>query len=117
MPELAPKPQALRQVADELVRDLGEPFVTLWARLVEERGPKQAARVFAHVLCALETYGHPTVIERVQRAMTTGEHVLLAVAPPPEPVPLLDALPASLAGIDVVSGTAAEYDALLRGVA
>jgi transposase len=117
VPELARKPQALRQVADELVRDLGEPFVTLWARLVEERGPKQAARVFAHVLRALETQGHQTVVERVERAMTTGEHVLLAVAPPPDPVPLLDALPASLAGIDVFSGTAAEYDALLRGVA
>lgn len=117
LPELARKPQALRQVADELVRDLGEPFASLWRRLVEERGPKQAARVFAHVLRALEKQPLHEVSARVEYALTSGEHVLLAVAPVPQPLPLLDALPTSLAGIEVSSGTAADYDALLRGVA
>jgi hypothetical protein len=33
LPELAKKPQAVRQVADELIRDLGTPFDVLWRQL------------------------------------------------------------------------------------
>ncbi|HYG66455.1 MAG TPA: ATP-binding protein, partial [Anaeromyxobacteraceae bacterium] len=43
--ELARKPQALRQVADELITELGEPFATAWRHLVDEQGPsRQPAR-------------------------------------------------------------------------
>jgi hypothetical protein len=69
------------------------------------------------VLRALEKQPLHEVSARVEYALTSGEHVLLAVAPVPQPLPLLDALPTSLAGIEVSSGTAADYDALLRGVA
>lgn len=115
LPELARKPQAVRQVAAELVRDLGEPFGALWRQLVDERGPKQAARVFAKVLDALVQLGHRVVVERVERALADGEHVLLALAPPAAPPPPLDVLPPSLAGIEVTAGVAADYDRLLGG--
>ena len=45
VPELAKKPQAVRQVAAHLVRDLGEPFGRAWRALVDAHGPKQAARL------------------------------------------------------------------------
>jgi hypothetical protein len=117
LPELAQKPQAVRQVADELLRDLGEPYATLWRGLVDEHGPKQAARVFARVLAAIVERGDAAVAACVRGALATGEPILLALRPPdtsPPPVPV-DTLPRSLAGIDVAAGRAADYDVLLGG--
>jgi hypothetical protein len=37
LPELAKKPQALRQVAPDLIRDLGEPFATVGAAATATR--------------------------------------------------------------------------------
>jgi transposase len=116
LPELARKPQAVRQVADELVRDLGAPFDRLWRLLVDERGPKQAARTFAHVLRAVVELGQRTTAERVQRAIDSGEPVLLALRPS-EPAPAAvapEALPWRLR-VDVPAGRAADYDRFLGG--
>ena len=41
--ELSRKPQALRQVAPELLAELGEPYGRLWALLEGERGGHEAA--------------------------------------------------------------------------
>jgi transposase len=114
--ELAHKPQAVRQVADDLIRDLGPPFDVLWRQLVDERGPKQAARIFAHVLRTVADIGERPTAERVRRALDTGEPVLLALRPS-EPVPLVaeDAIPWRLRDIDVAAGHAADYDQLLGG--
>lgn len=117
--ELAHKPQALRQVADELIAALGEPFAAAWRHLVDEHGPKQAARVFAQVLRAVEDRGESAVSRDVAAALVTGEPLQLAVRTKPAPpasVPL-EALPASLAGVDVRAGAAADYDTLLGGAA
>ena len=45
--ELSRKPQALRQVAPELLAELGEPYGRLWALLEGERGGHEAARTLA----------------------------------------------------------------------
>src|SRR5207245_10563309 len=42
LPELARKPQAVRQVLPELLRDLGEPFPAAWAHLAAAPGPGRA---------------------------------------------------------------------------
>jgi transposase len=116
LPELAKKPQAVRQVADELIRDLGAPFDALWRQLCDERGPKQAARIFAHVLRSVVDLGERLTAERVQRALETGEPLLLALRPSePAPSMALEALPVRLRDIDVASGRAADYDRLLGG--
>jgi len=116
LPELAKKPQAVRQVADELVRDLGPPFDTLWRQLCDERGPKQAARIFAQVLRSVVELGERVTVERVQRALETGEPLLLALRPSePAPSMALEALPSRLREIDVACGRAADYDRLLGG--
>jgi transposase len=117
LPELAKKPQAVRQVADELIRDLGAPYDQLWAHLVDESGPKQAGRIFAHVLQSVIEVGAAATAERVQHALASGEPVLLALRPsepPPAPV-TVEALPSRLRVIDVASGSAADYDLLLVG--
>ncbi|MCA1665474.1 MAG: IS21 family transposase, partial [Myxococcales bacterium] len=117
LPELAKKPQAVRQVADELIRDLGAPFDALWRQLSDERGPKQAARTFAHVLRAVVDLGQRITAERVARALISGEPVLLALRPsePAPPSMTVETLPQRLRDIEVVSGRAADYDHLLGG--
>ena len=113
--ELAHKPQALRQVADELVEALGEPFGRAWHHLVHQHGPRQAARVFALVLRAVEARGERAVAREVAAALTSGEPLQLAVrGPSASPVALSGELvPAALADVIVHAGTAADYDAWL----
>ena len=112
--ELARKPQAVRQVASELVRDLGAPFPAAWRALVDAHGPRDAARVFAKVLAHVEQRGLPQVALVIERALAGGEPLLLALAPPPvEPRPV--EVPPRLRGVEVDAALAADYDALLRG--
>jgi transposase len=117
LPELARKPQALRQVAAELVRDLGSPFDAAWRLLVDRHGPKQAARIFAKVLGYVEARGLAVVAQTLQDALSREEPMLLALAPPPPPETLLEAaaLPYSLRTVEIASGCAADYDVLLAG--
>jgi transposase len=113
--ELAKKPQAVRQVAAELIRDLGPTFERAWRTLVDAHGPKQAARVFAKVLGYVETRGAESVAAALEKAFVLNEPLLLALAPPPTPAVVVarEALPASVREVEVVSGSAADYDALL----
>jgi transposase len=113
--ELAKKPQAVRQVAAELIRDLGPPFDTAWRSLVDAHGPKQAARVFAKVLAHVETRGLDLVARTLSTALAKGEPLLLALAPPvvPSAIVARDALPASLRDVEIAAGRASDYDAFL----
>jgi transposase len=115
--ELAHKPQAVRQVAAELIRDLGPPFDVAWRALVDAHGPKQASRIFAKVLAHVEVRGVTSVGRAVEHALARGEPLLLALAPPTSPVDLVavEALPRSLRDVEVLGGRAADYDALLVG--
>ena len=114
--ELAHKPQALRQVADELLAALGEPYAAAWRLLVDEHGPKQAARVFAQVLRAIEDRGELAVARDVRAAIASGEPLQLAVRAQTSSTPVAhQLLPARLAGIEVLAGAAADYDVLLGG--
>ena len=117
--ELARKPQAVRQVATELVRDLGEPFPTVWQRLVDEQGPRQASRILARVLGHVESLGVLEVGRIIAAASSAGDSLLLAFAPVArhEPTLDIDALPAHLRSVEVEMASAAEYDSLLGGAA
>jgi len=116
LPELARKPQAVRQVADELLRDIGAPYDALWRQLVEHRGPKDAARVLAKVLAAIVERGDDLVRTVVARALDSGEHVLIALRSPANAPTSTLAVPSSLVGVEVSAGSAADYDRLLGGV-
>ena len=115
--ELARKPQALRQVADELLAALGAPFDDAWRSLVDQHGPKQAARVFAQVLRALETRGEQIVANELRAALASGEPIQLAVrAKHVASNATVERLPSSLANVDVDAGAVTDYVTWLGGV-
>ena len=78
--ELARKPQAVRQVLPDLLRDLGDPFPAIWDQLHGAHGPREAARLFAKVLGQLDTYGAAVVVPALTRgardrdATAAGRH-------------------------------------------
>ena len=118
LPELGRKPQALRQVAAELVEALGPTYVRAWRHLVDEHGPKQAARVFAQVVQAVERHGAEAIAPRVELALAQGEPLQLALrAPTPKAALAEEALPPSVRDVVVEAAQAADFDALLRGAA
>ena len=63
--ELSRKPQAVRQVAPELVTELGEPYGRLWGMLTERYGAREASSVLARILGAVLDHGEGPVSEGV----------------------------------------------------
>jgi len=98
------------------VGELGEPFASAWRSLVDEQGPKQAARAFAQVLRGLELHGEKIAAQRVALALARGEPIHLALVQPAREVTVAEeSLPPSLQGVEVPSAAAADFDALLGG--
>ncbi len=116
--ELARKPQAVRQVLPELLRDLGAPFPAIWDQLHAAHGPRDAARLFAKVLGQLDTHGAGIVVPALTAALAAGTPLLLALTPARALRDRLatDAVPARLRDLEVPSGCAADYDSWLVGV-
>jgi hypothetical protein len=116
LPMLAQKPQAVRQVLPDLLRDLGAPFPAVWDHLHGLHGPRDAARLFAKILGRLETEGAAFVVPALDRALAQGTPLLLALTPARPPVELArEAVPGALRDIDVDQGCAADYDGWLQG--
>jgi hypothetical protein len=113
LPELARKPQAVRQVLPDLLRDLGAPFPAVWDRLHAAHGPREAARLFAKILGELDTRG-TTVVGALEHALATGTPLVVAAAVRTPPASRID-VPTALRDLDVPSGCAADYDAWLGG--
>jgi hypothetical protein len=111
LPELARKPQAVRQVLPELLHDLGDPFPAVWAHFHAAHPDREAARLFAKVLGQIEAQGLAHVAATAARALTAGTPVLLALtSPPAAPMLAAVAVPSTLRDLDVPSGCAADYD-------
>jgi hypothetical protein len=115
LPELAKKPQAVRQVLPDLLRDLGDPFPAVWAHLHAAHPEREAARLFAKVLGQIEAQGLPQVAGTLTAALTTGTPLLLAAAAPVRAGASID-VPLALRDLDVASGCAADYDGWLTAV-
>jgi len=77
--ELAKKPQAVRQVADKLVAQLGGAFPAFWRRLVDDDGAKEAARKMARILRGIRELGRDECERRVGAALSAGEPVATAL--------------------------------------
>jgi len=118
--ELSRKPQAVRQVAPELVAELGEPYGRLWALLARTHGERQGARLLAGVLGAVVDHGEEAVSKALAEAMAGGEVpvnlLALARALPAQPHLAEAHVPAELRGVEIQMGRAADYDALLAEV-
>lgn len=116
---LSHKPQAVRQVLPDLLRDLDGPFPAVWDRLEALHGPREGARVLAKILGQLVEQGAAVVIPALETALANGTPPGLAVVSHRAPVRALPGgVPSALQQIDVACGSAADYDAwLLGGVA
>lgn len=115
--ELSRKPQAVRQVAPELMAQLGEPFEQLWTLLDETHGGREAGRIMARVLGAVVEHGSEAVGEALRSALAGGQRHLLELAalytaPPPAHV----AVPEALSRYVVESARASDFDDLLSEV-
>jgi transposase len=110
--ELAKKPQAVRQVAPELVAELGEPYGRLWQLLGERYGALEGARVLAKILGAVADHGPAPVATALGEALATGRFDLLALrrcAAAPAEVEV----PERLAAYEIDTARAADFDTLL----
>src|SRR5215213_5562087 len=117
--ELSRKPQALRQVAPELVRELGAPYDRLWEMLTERYGEKEASRVLSRILGAAVDHGEELVAGALETALSRGRFDLLALAKHLEDrhrhTRRNVAVPEALSNYRVESANATDYDRLLLG--
>jgi len=113
--ELARKPQAVRQVAPELVAELGEPYGKLWSLLQSRYGAHEAARVLSRVLGAVVDHGSQAVAEALEDAFQAGRCDLLALSTRLHRVAATVEVPPALQGYQIEAGSPAEYDVLLTG--
>ncbi|RMF18657.1 MAG: IS21 family transposase [Deltaproteobacteria bacterium] len=113
--ELSRKPQALRQVAPELLAELGEPYGRFWRLLVDVYGPREAARVFARVIGAVVEHGQDPVTDALEAALASDRTDLLELAVALKTRPVTVNVPAALAGHQIEAACAADYDELLGG--
>jgi hypothetical protein len=113
LPELARKPQAVRQVAPELLAELGEPWGKLWQLLADTHGERDAARVMAKLLGAVEEHGEERVRPVLEAALAGKRLGLLdvIVRTPEACAPIT--VPNALADFVIEAGKAADYDHLL----
>jgi hypothetical protein len=79
LPELARKPQVLRQVAPELLPEIGEPYQTLWTMLTRTHGEREAARVIAKLGAAIVTHGESEVTAARTQVMQSERPALYTV--------------------------------------
>jgi hypothetical protein len=103
----------VRQVLPDLLRDLGDPFPAVWARLEAVHGPRDAARHLAKILGELERQGASAVLPALHAALATGAPLTLATLVAPA-MPTIE-VPARLRELAVASGCAADYDRWLTG--
>jgi hypothetical protein len=115
LPELARKPQAVRQVAPELVAELGQPYGRLWALLEGRYGGHEAARVLARVLGAVVDHGQQAVGEALEDALRADRCDLLALSSRLQEARVTVEVPRALQGYQIEAASPADYDVLLAG--
>ena len=113
LPELARKPQALRQVLPEVLRDLGAPFPAVWARLQATHGDREGSRLLAKILGELEARGANAVVPALDAVLATDAPIGLAAII--TAVPTTIDVPPVLREVDVATACAADYDTWLLG--
>jgi transposase len=111
--ELSRKPQAVRQVAPELLEELGEPYQKLWKMLDSRYGALETARLFAKLLAAVIDHGSEEVAAALEEALAAGRFDLLSLEPAVEPATV--DVPEGLEEHDVECARAADFDVLLEG--
>jgi len=113
--ELARKPQALRQVAAELLTELGPEFGRAWRLWVDRHGPLDAARMMAKVLGWITTHGEREVREALRMSLDHGRATLIEIgAPFVEKNETAIAIPDTLRGYEIEKGSLEVFDLLME---
>ncbi len=116
--EFPQKPQAVRQVAPELMAELGEPFQRLWKVLEETHGGREAGRVMAKILKAIHEHSLDVVRESVEESLAAQRTDFLWLAElQEETAPQRIPVPPALEEFVVDKASASDYNFLLRGCA
>lgn len=113
LPELARKPQAVRQVAPELVAELGAPYGELWSLLVAAHGGVEAARTLARLLAVVNRDGEAAVRTTLAQLLAAVPSSAVLNQPPAAALVQEVAVPEALLGYRVEAGRASDYDWLL----
>lgn len=116
--ELARKPQALRQVAPELLAGWGDPFTPFWRRWGEDEGCADSlpvARRFASVLGFVLEHGLESARTAVGQALAVGRLNLLSRSASERQALPEQAVPEPLRQVHVEAAAAMAYDYLLAG--
>jgi transposase len=113
LPELARKPHAVRQIAPELIAELGAPWNGLWELLTAAHGELEAARVLARLLGAVCEHGEDRVRRALEAAVSQRRIAVLDLATSKPALAEKIAVPDALASYVVEAGRAADYDHLL----
>jgi hypothetical protein len=113
LPELARKPQAVRQIAPELLAELGEPWASLWQLLAATHGQLEAARLVAKLLGTLEEHGEERLRPVLEAALAHQQTGVVGIPSPPAP-PESIMVPDGLANIVIEAAKATDYDHLLQ---
>ena len=113
--ELSRKPQAVRQVAPELLGELGPAYRKLWRMLESRHGALETARLFAKLLSVVADHGSEEVAAAVEEALAAGRFDLLGLVER-RPAPTVE-VPESLRAHRVESAAASDFDALLHEAA
>src|SRR5262249_40130798 len=85
LPELARKPQAVRQIAPDPLAEWGDPWGSLWQLLAATHGQIEAARVLAKLLGTLEEHGEERLRPVLEAALAHHRLGVLDVSSPPAP--------------------------------
>jgi hypothetical protein len=109
--ELAKKPQAIEQVAETLMSQLGPPYERTWARLSLVRGSRAAGRAFKVVLRFALDHGIEVTGRALQRALDRAEDPILALREP-TPSPANTVVPARLARYRIEPSPLSAYSEL-----
>ena len=113
--ELSRKPQAVRQVAPELLAELGPAYRKLWRMLELRHGALETARLFAKLLSVVTDHGSEEVAAALEEALTAGRFDLLGLALR-SPASKIE-VPEPLRRHDIESARAADFDVLLQEAA
>ena len=105
----------MRQVAPELVAELDGPFRQLWEQLVASHGDGEAARTLSRIIAAIVEHGEELVRQALSTALAANRTDLLdLVSAKAEPEYLSVAVPPELAGYEIETSSAADFDLLLE---
>ncbi len=109
--EWARNPQAVRQVALELLAELGPANRKLWQMLELRHGALEAPRLFAKLLSVVADHGSAEVAAAGQEALAAGRFDLLELVERRPAVAI--EVPETLRAHTVESARAADFDVLL----